>query len=233
MLFHGPQPVAESAEYGLWVDYFETPSDAPQVFQGLAEQLPRSHWPRLLSAAGPVPWAAKRALFAEAAGVPALHTPLAEGIAGSFYDVYGDVDAVEAARLLASITVADDGLRAALTEATTQPLRLRSGAAIIIEDPAWEHPGSFLLEAEVSGSRWRWVPGSELVADGTVYGRLLHWCFPFDGTPAHRVVPGGELRGYGLHRVEASPEHARMLVDRELEAWPPGLREHVARGLIS
>jgi hypothetical protein len=135
---------------------------------------------------------------------------------------------VEAARLLAQITVVDDELRAALIEATTQPLRLRSGSAVIVTDPDWEHPGSFLLEATVTGGRHRWVPGSELVADGTVYGRLVHWNFPFHGTPQHHVVPPRQLDGqHSLHRIEAPPEHAHKLVDRDLELWPPGLREHV------
>lgn len=232
MLTHGPRPVAESCEYGLWVDYFETPSDAPEVFASMAAQIPHSRWHRLLSAAGPVPWSVKRDCFLEATEIPSLHAALATGIAGSFYDVFGDVDAVEAARLLERIIVADDDLRATLIEATTLPLRLRTGSVIIVDDPAWEYPGSFLLDAVVSpGGRRSWVPGSELVADGTVYGRLVHWNCPFDGTSAHRVFPGRRLDGdRGLHRVEADLEHAEALVDRELEAWPPGLREHVTRG---
>jgi hypothetical protein len=232
MLVHGPRPVAESGEYGLWVDYFETPSDAPEVFASLTAQIPHSHWHRLLGAAGPVPWSVKRDCFLEATEIPALHAALATGIAGSFYDFLGDVDAVEAAQLLERITVADNDLRATLIEATTLPLRLRTGSVIIVDDPAWEYPGSFLLDAVVSpGGRRSWVPGSELVADGTVYGRLVHWDCPFDRTPAHRVLPGRRLDGNrGFHRVEADPEHAEALVDRELEAWPPGLREHVARG---
>lgn len=229
MLLHGPRPVRESAGYGLWVDYFETPSDAPEVFRGLTEQLPRSRWEGLLSAAGPVPWPVKREAFLAAAEVPELHAALARGVAGSFYDVYGDVDAMEAARLVESITVTDGEVLAALTEATTRPLRLRTGSAILVTDPAWKHPGSFLLEAVVADGRWRWVPGSELVVDGTVHGRLRHWNFPFDGTPEHRLFPGHRRKGYEVHRVEAPPEHAEALANRELEAWPPGLREHVAR----
>lgn len=150
MLLNGPRPVAESGEYGLWVDYFETPSDAPEVFTGLTAELPHSFWPRLLSAAGPVSWAVKRGRFFEAPEIPALHAALAAGVAGSFYNVYGDVDAVEAAQLLERITVADDGLRAALVEATTEPLGLRCGSAIVVEDSAWKYPGSFLLDAMVS-----------------------------------------------------------------------------------
>ncbi|MEV4567149.1 hypothetical protein AB0K12_25570 [Nonomuraea sp. NPDC049419] len=58
MLMHGPAPVADSAAYGLWVDYFESP-EASQVFTTLTLQLPQSRWDRLLGAAGPVPWDAK------------------------------------------------------------------------------------------------------------------------------------------------------------------------------
>jgi hypothetical protein len=228
MLLHGPQPVAKSGEYGLWVDYFETPSDAPEVFGRLTTQLPHSGWHRLLSAAGPVPWAVKRECFLEAAGIPALHAALAAGIAGSFYDVFGDVDAVEAAHLLERITVVDVDLRAALVEATTEPVRLRSGSAIVVEDLDWEHPGSFLLDATFSGSRGRFVPGSELVADDVVRGTLVHWGFPFDETLAHRVIPGRRLDGHPFwYRVKGDPQGADALVDRELDAWPPGLRQAI------
>ena len=231
MLMYGPAPVADSAEYGLWVDYFESP-EASQVFTALTLQLPGSHWDRLISGAGPVPWDAKHQAFQEAAEVPALHLALARGLAGSFYDVYGDVDAVDAAVLLNRLTIADEALLAALTEATTQPLRLRSGSAVIVEesDAGWPHPGSFLLRAAVRGSRSRWVRQSELVADGRVYGRLAHWDFPFDPTKiAHRLVAAPEPEGrVVLFRVEGPPEHAELLVNRELEAWPPRLREHLA-----
>ncbi|MFD0856779.1 hypothetical protein ACFQ07_31390 [Actinomadura adrarensis] len=183
MLMHGPDPVAESAEYGLWVDYFESP-EASQVFTALTLQLPRSHWDRLISCAGPVPWDAKHPVFQEAAEVPALHPALARGLAGSFYDVCGEVDAVDAAALVDRITVADEDLLEALTEATTQPLRLRTGSAVIVDesDPSWPYPGSFLLRAVVRKPRSRWVRRSELVADGRVYGRLVHWDFPFAST---------------------------------------------------
>jgi hypothetical protein len=228
MLIHGPAPVAESAEYGLWVDYVETPSDAPEVFDGLTAQLPHSHWHRLLSASGPIPWTVKRSRFQEAGDIPTLHGALAQGLAGSFYDVYGDVDAVEAAQLLKRITVDDAELMAALVEATTQPLMLRAGGAIIVDDASWPYPGSFLLDAEVSSGRWRWVPGSELVADGTVLGRMEHWDFPLDRTLARRAIAGRKLTGHhAFHRVEAAPEHLRSLVNRDLESWPPGLRVHL------
>ncbi|MGI5420083.1 hypothetical protein [Actinomadura luteofluorescens] len=230
MLTHGPGPVAESAEYGLWVDYFESP-EVSQVFTALASQMPRSHWECLISGAGPVPWDAKRRVFREAAEVPALHPALARGLAGSFYDVYGQVDAVEAAALLDRITVADEDLREALAEATTQPLRLRTGSAVIVDDPGWTHQGSFLLRAVVRSPRARWVWRSELVADGRVYGRLVHWDFPFDAAQiAHRTVAAPEPEGrIVLFRVEGDPEHAESLVNRDIEAWPPGLREHLAR----
>ncbi|MEV0661012.1 hypothetical protein ACIBI3_10380 [Actinomadura luteofluorescens] len=232
MLLHGPGPVAESAEYGLWVDYFEMP-EASQVFAALASQMPRSQWEGLISGAGPVPWDAKRRVFREAAEVPALHPALARGLVGSFYDVYGQVDAVEAAALVDRITVADEDLREALAEATTQPLRLRTGSAVIVDesDPGWSHQGSFLLRAVVRSPRIRWVGRSELVADGRVYGRLVHWDFPFDASRiAHRTVAAPEPEGrIVLFRVEGAAEHAESLVNRDVEAWPPGLREHLGR----
>ena len=58
----------------------------------------------------------------------------------------------------------------------------------------------------------------------------MHWDFPFDGTMAHRVITGRQLdEKHCLLRVEAALTHAEALVDRDLQAWPPGLREYIAR----
>ena len=47
---------------------------------------------------------------------------------------------------------------------------------------------------------------------------------------AHRVIPGRQLdEKHCLLRVEAALTHAEALVDRDLQAWPPGLREYIAR----
>jgi hypothetical protein len=227
MLVHGPRPVTESGTDGLAIDYFTFDPDAPRVLAALLAQVPVDRRGGILRAAGPLPWPVKRDLFRAAAEIPALHAPLAEGLARSFYGTYGQVSAPEAAALFGRITVADDGVRAALAEATTRPLPMLSGSAIVVTDARWSHPGSFLLEMTATGPR-RWSPGSELIVDGRPGGRIVHWSYPFSGRYEHRVLPGRTLDRSQLHRIEGSPVAAAELVDRELELWLPGLREFLA-----
>lgn len=229
MLVHGPQPVADSAEYGLVMDYFEAYQEAPGVLAALLTQVPADHWGGILRVAGPLAWPVKRDLFLAAAEMPALHAPLAEGMAGSFYGLYGDIDAPEAAELVGRITIADDLVRAHLIEATTQPMLMQSGSAIVVTDARWTHPDSFLLEMTVTSGLRRWSHRSELVLDGQSRGRIAHWAFPFRREIEHLVLPGRTLIKSQLHRIEGSPNDAADLVDRELELWPAGLRAHLAR----
>jgi hypothetical protein len=229
MLVHGPRQVADSVEYGLVMDYFEAYQDAPGVLAALLAQVPADHWGGILRVAGPLAWPVKRGLFLAAAEVSALHAPLAEGMAGSFYGIYGDIDAPEAAELLGRITVADDRIRAHLVEATTQPMLMQSGSAIVVTDARWAHPDSFLLEMTVTSGLWRWSSRSELVVDGRTRGRIAHWAFPFRQEDKHLVLPGRTLNKSQLHRIEGSPDDAADLVDRELELWPAGLRAYLAQ----
>ncbi|MFD0537287.1 hypothetical protein ACFQY7_29610 [Actinomadura luteofluorescens] len=57
----------------------------------------------------------------------------------------------------------------------------------------------------------------------------MHWDFPFDAAKiVHRTVHAPEPEGrIVLFRVEGPVEHAESLVNRDVEAWPPGLREHL------
>ncbi|MDI6102222.1 hypothetical protein QLQ12_26750 [Actinoplanes sp. NEAU-A12] len=229
MLVHGPRPVAESGEYGLAIDYFEAYQDAPGVLAALLTQVPAAHWGGILRAAGPLAWPVKRDLFQAAAEMPALHAPLARGMADSFYGIYGDIDAPEAAELLGRITIADDQVRAHLIEATTQPMLMRSGSAIVVTDARWTYPDSFLLEMTVTSGLRRWSSRSELVVDGQPVGRIAHWSFPFRHETEHLVLPGRTLHKAQLHRIAGSPDDAADLVDRELELWPAGLRAYLAQ----
>ncbi|GAB3827016.1 hypothetical protein ACFPIJ_07200 [Dactylosporangium cerinum] len=229
MLVHGPGPVAESGEYGLAIDYFEDHRVASGVLAALLTQVPEDHWAGILRAAGPVQWSAKRQLFLAAAARPALHAALAKGMAASFYGVYGDIDAPEAAELLRRITVEDERVRGHLVQATTEPMLMRSGSAIVVTDAHWAHPGSILLEMVVTRGPWRWAARSELVADGRTWGRLVHWSFPFRREHEHRTLPGRPLDKPELHRIEDPPADPADLVDRDFELWPPGLREHLGQ----
>ncbi len=125
MLEHGRPAVKRSALYALWVDPFEVEEEARVVYPRLFE-LCTSIGTRgdLISSSGPVPWDAKVASFEWAAERPNMHVHLAKGLSGAFFDVYGKVDAVYAARLFRRIEVEDAEIRVALTEATTSPLML-------------------------------------------------------------------------------------------------------------
>ncbi|MCP2329609.1 hypothetical protein HDA40_008116 [Hamadaea flava] len=229
MLVHGPEPVAESARLALNVDYFEDHRIVDEVFDRLLAQVPlvQSQW--LLRAGGPVPWPRKRSLFLAAAEVPGLHASLAEGIAASFYRVYGDVDAPEAAELVQRIDIADDEIRSALIEATTGPMLMRTGSAIVVTDARWAYPDSFLLEMAVAGSRTRWSARPELVVDGQLRGRLMHWSYPFQRELEHDVLRGPAMEKAGWNRIEAHPADAADWIDREVEVWPRKLREYLSR----
>lgn len=227
MLVHGPEQVADSAEYGLAIDYFEDYQEGPGFFTALLTQVPAGRRGGILRASGPLRWVVKRQLFLAAAEIPALHAPLSEGMAASFYGAYGDIFAPEAAELLKRITVADGQVRSDLIEATTQPMPMLSGSAIVVTDARWTHPGSFLLEMTFTSRHRRWSYRSELIVDGRECGRIAHWSYPFLHRYEHRVLPGRTLDRPELHRIEGSPIAAADLVDRELELWPAGLREYL------
>jgi hypothetical protein len=150
-------------------------------------------------------------------------------MAASFYGTYGDIDAPEAAELLRRITVADDRVRAALVEATSQPMLMRSGSAIVVTDARWAYPDSFLLEMTVAGGQRRWSSRSELVLDGQARARIAHWSFPAPPELEHLTLPGRTLDKPQLHRIEGPHNDPQNFVDRELELWPAGLREYLSR----
>jgi hypothetical protein len=230
----------EQALYSLQVDFFEVPERAVFVFPRLLKQVRRRG--ELLSASGPVPWACKRAAYEEAALMPSLHAGLAAGIAGSFFDVYGSVEPVEARALVRKIQVRDEQVRASLESVLTQPARWTLLAVTTVDqrDPRWTrwlHSGrpettSYLVRLEAEGRMGPWVYGSQLVHQGREIGRLVHWGFPFDPEIPHRTFHPEHLRIVGEHaagsvlfRVHGSAELAKSALGQAVESWPPGLFE--------
>lgn len=227
VLLHGSQKQRDAIRYSLWVDYFEDPVDAPIMFARLLAAMPFEHTADVLLSSGPIPWSVKREAYMRAVRVPSLHAALATGLVGSFYDFYGQVDAFEARALFQQITVEDADERAALIDATTEPLRLWIYEVDVIDDtdPQWAHPGSFVMAAVLLNKRRRWVYGAKIHADGLCWGRLVHYLFPSPAGIAHRAVrasepPPGDPFTY---RVEGDAERATALVGRVVEAWPEGL----------
>jgi hypothetical protein len=226
-LITGTDREREAAMYSLWVDYFEVPGRAEFVFPRLLKQV--SQRDVLLANSGPVPWATKRAAYAAAAREPELHAALARGLCGSFFDVFGSVEPVEARDLFRAIVVEDELVRAELERVTTQPTRWRLRGLIRVDqrDPRWRkwlppdaEPG--YLIALAPHERPTWVPRSELVHDGRRLGQLRHVMFPFDPAIEHTVE--GTIDGtITLFRIEGDPGAALRALGADVEAWPPGL----------
>jgi hypothetical protein len=226
-LIAGTEAQREAAMYSLWVDYFEVPKRAAFVFPRLLAQVQQRDV--LLASSGPVPWAGKRAAYAAAAREPQLHAALAHGLVGSFYDIYGDVDPVEAKALFEAIVVAEDDVRTALERAIGQPTRwyLRGLIRVDEQDPRWRkwlpadaEPGYLIaLEDHAEPTRlWK----VELFHEGRRLGRLRHGSFPFDAGIAHSVE--GSVDGkVTLHRIEGDPAPARRALGAVVDGWQPGL----------
>ncbi len=87
----------------LWVDFFE---DRGTVEEAWRETTRRDVDPwerrlvRVLDVAGPVPWRLKEELFAALVREPRFHHAIFRAIAGSAFDLYGDLDPPAAARWL-------------------------------------------------------------------------------------------------------------------------------------
>lgn len=229
VLVHGSAAAIDAAVYSLAIDFFETCPKAQAVFESLLRQVPPAHYDPLLRATQSVFWNVKRGLYEEAARRPELHDALAYALSASFYAVYGMVDVIEAAELFQRITVTDEPTRETLLAATTRPMAMISGSAIVVTDPGWQHPGCFLLEMAVTEGPRRWKAGSELLVDGQIRGHLMHWWYPFSDKLAHVTLPGRTLEQHSeFHLVEGDSSEAADLVDRDFELWLPGLREYVA-----
>ncbi len=219
----------EAALYSLWVDYFEVPARARFVFPRLLRQVHRRD--ALLASSGPVPWALKREAYQQAVHEPALHASLARGLLGSFYDVMGSVEPVEARALFRSIVVEDAAVAAALESIITTPIRWRLIGLIRVDetDARWrkwlpEDAGPSFLVLLSPHTTPRWVPRSDLLHGKEWIGRLLHWGFPFDEAIAHdrELVPHTGPEPV-LFRIEGDIARARAAMGAEVEAWPPGL----------
>ena len=233
MLEHGRIAVKRSVLYALWVDPFEVEEEArlvyPQLFELCASDAARAD---LVASSGPVPWDAKAKSYEWAATKPKMHVHLAKGLSGSFFDVYGRVDAVQAARVFNRIEVDDEEMRLALTEATTSPLMLW------VDHVVWtkEKPNAFYAAVVVTSRSPRWILGAELVDGDRVAGKLLTATATYDESKAHRRIEAETAPP--LHardpqvlvlELEGDAQAAETLPGKEVALWPPGLRDALGR----
>lgn len=234
-LVDGDKKQSDAALYSLWVDFFEVPKRAAFVFPRLLKSLPRRRWPDVLGSSGPVPWDVKHKVFVLAAKDSALHAGLARGLVGSFYDVYGSVNAIEARNLFRAITVDEEEVRTALEQVTTRPTRWQLVAVLKVDqsDERWTRwvpvdrrsEPSYLVLLRATDVFRACVRGSELMYQGRRIARLVHAGFPFDSSINHKVHGSLEHANPGtvLFRAEGIAASAVEIVGCEIEVWPPGL----------
>lgn len=103
--------LADPLTYALWADFFE---DRATVQEAWRETTRRDVDPwqrrvvRVLDVAGPVPWRLKDALFATLVGEPRFHQAIFRALAGSAFDMYGELEPAAAAAWLARLRLAPD-----------------------------------------------------------------------------------------------------------------------------
>jgi hypothetical protein len=117
------EPIARPVVYSLWVDYFEGAHTVEESWHEVAgpqePRLPRLV--RVLAASGPVPGPLKAPVYNREPGDIRVHDAIADGLVGSCFDIYGDLDRVPALRLLGRLRLSEDwsefrALRAALSD---------------------------------------------------------------------------------------------------------------------
>ncbi len=103
--------LADPVSYSLWVDFFEDPATVRVAWRETTRRCDgepcERRLSRVLDVAGPVPWECKEALFAELVDDPSWHPAILRALAGSAFDVYGDLGA-SAGAWLARLRLPDD-----------------------------------------------------------------------------------------------------------------------------
>jgi hypothetical protein len=103
--------LADPVSYALWVDFFEDRATVGEAWRATTRRDGAGTWERrlarVLDVAGPVPWELKEALFGELVGDPRWHPAILRALAGSAFDVYGELGA-SAGAWLARLRLPDD-----------------------------------------------------------------------------------------------------------------------------
>ena len=86
--------LADPVAHSLWVDFFEDETTVARAWHEVTRR-DLAPWERrvarVLQVAGPVPWAVKHPLLDELAGDPRMHGPVFRALAGSAFDLLGDL----------------------------------------------------------------------------------------------------------------------------------------------
>ncbi|MCA0042775.1 hypothetical protein LA304_04635 [Celeribacter sp. ASW11-22] len=94
-------PQCDALEYVLWVDFFEDQSTCEAAWHGLmCMASDRKVRDRILINAGPVPYVLKKPIYHQMIKFPDEHEALAESLAHSKQDYFGDIDRKDARKLV-------------------------------------------------------------------------------------------------------------------------------------
>ncbi len=113
-----PDPaIRQPLLYCLWCDYFEDPDTVAEAWRAVTALPHRSRdlLKAVLPVSGPVPYPIKRSLYRELLRDAEFHEAIFRSIQRSVFDVYGNVDARHALRLLSRLSLPASDELAALT----------------------------------------------------------------------------------------------------------------------
>lgn len=118
--------IREAIEYVLWVDFFEDQSTCKETWGELTSRVRRPEvLDRLIVNAGPVPFALKQPFYRKLSRDPSRHAVLAESLARSIDDAFGQTDLVETQKYFDKLQLPDGNkhfeyLRKKLSETATK-----------------------------------------------------------------------------------------------------------------
>jgi hypothetical protein len=102
--------LADPIAHSLWVDFFEDPATVQEAWRAVTRTdvgVWERRVERVLRVAGPVPWHVKAPLLEELAGIPRMHQAVFGALAGSAFDLLGQLGP-EAGGLLQRLALPDD-----------------------------------------------------------------------------------------------------------------------------
>lgn len=220
----------------LEVDEFEVSERGEIVFLTLVQILPRKDLAKLLPVTGPLRWKLKSDVYHEAAKDPFLHEALAKGLKDSIYGVCGDVEMTEANYLFSKIQIEDPELREDVKEAVSGPQRL------FINEVVTQYEITYLLQGIARGNSASYLvevyylskPGvvskSDLIWDGRIYRKVRHWADTSKSQFKEKLTavdnPHKDCR-HSYWIIDGPVDKAKELVGKEVESWPPGLRDYL------
>ncbi len=153
------------------------------------------------------------------------------GIARSISDLFGEVDVVEAAKLVEAIHIADPVIRSEIKKWIFAPLRLSIVEIAFVDTDEDPWPASFLIGFRPVATPWAVLRNSVLFLGDQPLGTIEHLGPPLPHEQRMRPLVAREASGVEFDprqwpraRVRGPRATANHLLGKIVEAWPPGLR---------